>query len=176
MCSQVILCVQYSWQLSITFSRKQKYKHECRSSRLDVFCKKGVLRNFTKFTGKHLYESPFFSGSLSFCIFIKKESLAQVFPVNFAKFLRAPFLTEHLRWLIAKDWKTNMKKKKKIDIWILYNEYLNFLLFKPIFGAMYRACSSRITASDCRSQPLTAWKPKLLSQSVSHSTKIIFFY
>ena len=33
--------------LSITFT---KYK----SSRLEVFCKKGVLRNFAKFTGKHL--------------------------------------------------------------------------------------------------------------------------
>ena len=30
-----------------------------RSSRSDVFCKKGVLGNFTKFTGKHLYQSLF---------------------------------------------------------------------------------------------------------------------
>ena len=28
-----------------------------RSSRPDVFCKKGVLRNFAKFKGKHLCES-----------------------------------------------------------------------------------------------------------------------
>ena len=33
----------------------------CRSSRPDVFCKKGVLRNFTKFTGKHLCQSLFFN-------------------------------------------------------------------------------------------------------------------
>ena len=32
-----------------------------RSSRPEVFCKKGVLRNFTKFTGKHLYQSLFFN-------------------------------------------------------------------------------------------------------------------
>ena len=31
---------------------------------------------------------------------IKKETLAQVFPVNFAKFLRTPFFTEDLRWLL----------------------------------------------------------------------------
>ena len=31
-----------------------------RSSRPEVFCKKGVLRNFTKFTGKHLCQSLFF--------------------------------------------------------------------------------------------------------------------
>ena len=35
------------------------------SSRQEVFCEKGVLRNFTKFTGKQ-------------CNFIKKETLAQV--------------------------------------------------------------------------------------------------
>ena len=32
-----------------------------RSSRPEVFCKKGVLRNFAKFTGKHLYHSLFFN-------------------------------------------------------------------------------------------------------------------
>ena len=32
--------------------------------------------------------------------FIKKEALAQVFSVNFAKFLSTPFLTEHLCWLL----------------------------------------------------------------------------
>ena len=30
-----------------------------RSSRPDVFCKKGVLKNFAKFTGKHLCQSLF---------------------------------------------------------------------------------------------------------------------
>ena len=33
----------------------QLWKKRCkRSSRPEVFCKRGVLRNFTKFTGKHL--------------------------------------------------------------------------------------------------------------------------
>ena len=32
-----------------------------RSSRPKVVCKKGVLRNFAKFTGKHLYQSVFFN-------------------------------------------------------------------------------------------------------------------
>ena len=31
-----------------------------RSSRPEVFCEKGVLRNFAKFTGKYLYQSLFF--------------------------------------------------------------------------------------------------------------------
>ena len=32
--------------------------------------------------------------------FIEKDTLAQVFPVNFVKFLRTLFLTEHLRRLL----------------------------------------------------------------------------
>ena len=32
-----------------------------RSSRPEVFCQKGVLRNFAKFTGKHLCQSLFFN-------------------------------------------------------------------------------------------------------------------
>ena len=31
------------------------------SSHPKVFCKEGVLRKFTKFTGKHLCQSPFFN-------------------------------------------------------------------------------------------------------------------
>ena len=31
-----------------------------RGRRPEVFCRKGVLRNFTKLTGKHLYQSIFF--------------------------------------------------------------------------------------------------------------------
>ena len=31
----------------------------CKSSRPEVFCKKGVLRNFAKFTGKHLCQNLF---------------------------------------------------------------------------------------------------------------------
>ena len=36
-------------------------KSSFRSSRPEVFCEKGVLRNFAKFTGKHLCQSLFFN-------------------------------------------------------------------------------------------------------------------
>ena len=72
-------------------------KHvKCRSSRPEVFCKKGVLRNFTKFTGKHLCQSLFFNK----VAVIKKRLWHRCFPVNFMKFLRTPFFTEHLWWLL----------------------------------------------------------------------------
>ena len=47
-----------------------------RSSRPDVFCKKGVLRNFTKFTGKRLCQSLFFNK-------VAEETHAQVFSYKF---------------------------------------------------------------------------------------------
>ena len=34
--------------------------------------------------------------------FIKKEALAQVFSYNFFEISKAPFLKEHLRWLLLK--------------------------------------------------------------------------
>ena len=34
------------------------------------------------------------------CNFIKKETLAQVFPCEFVKFLRTPFYTQQLWWLL----------------------------------------------------------------------------
>ena len=36
------------------------YRITCRSSQSAMFCKKGVLRNFVKLTGKHLCQSLFF--------------------------------------------------------------------------------------------------------------------
>ena len=51
-----------------------------RSSHPEVFCKKGVLRNFAKFTGKHLCQSLFFNkvAGLSSTTLLKK-TVAQAF-------------------------------------------------------------------------------------------------
>ena len=63
-----------------------------RSIRPDVFCKKGVLRNFAKFTGKHLCQSIFFNKVADrSATLLKKRLWHRCFPVNFAKFLRTPF-------------------------------------------------------------------------------------
>ena len=77
-----------------------------RSSRAGVLCKKGALRNFSKFTGKSLCQSLFFNKVAGLRPqagnFIKKETLYRCFPVNFEKFLRTPFYKEHLWWLLLK--------------------------------------------------------------------------
>ena len=55
-----------------------------RSSRPEVFCKKGVFRKFTKFTGKLLCQSLFFNKiaglALGLQLYIKKDSGAGLFP------------------------------------------------------------------------------------------------
>ena len=60
-----------------------------RNSRAEVFCKKGVLENFQKFTGKHLCQSLPFNKvtSLSLQLYFKKRLWKRCFPVNFVKFL-----------------------------------------------------------------------------------------
>ena len=56
-----------------------------RSSRPKMFCKKGVLKNFAKFTGKYLYQSLFF--------LIKKKTLV-------SGVSDSGVFVENLRWLL----------------------------------------------------------------------------
>ena len=77
-------------------------KIQFRSSRLEVFCKKDVLKNFAKFIGKYLCQSFFFNKvvGLRSATLLKKRLWHRCFPVNFAKFLRTPFFAEHIWWLL----------------------------------------------------------------------------
>ena len=74
------------------------FPHPFRSSSPEVSCKKGVLRNFTKFTGKHLCQSLFFNEvtGLRPAILLKKRLWHRCFPMNFVKFSRTPFYVGHL--------------------------------------------------------------------------------
>ena len=62
-----------------------------RSSRPGVFCKKGVLENFIKFTGKHLCQSLCNFTKKEACNFIKIETLAQVFSCKFCEIFKNTF-------------------------------------------------------------------------------------
>ena len=49
----------------------------------EVFCEKGVLRNFAKFTGKYLFQSLIFHRFTGLApSTLLKKTLEQVFPVN----------------------------------------------------------------------------------------------
>ena len=54
------------------------------------------------------------------CNFIKKRLQQRYFPLKFAKFLKAPFFTEHLQWLI-------------LDIVILLNILPNMWQISEVF-------------------------------------------
>ena len=75
-----------------------------RSSRPEVFCKNGVLKNFATFTGKHLCQSLFvIKLQPNTCNFIEKRLWHRCFPVNFVKFLGTPFFIEQLWWLLLDE-------------------------------------------------------------------------
>ena len=66
----------------------------------EVFCKKGVLRNFTKFSGKHLCLSFFLiklqaSGLRPATLLKMRDSGTGVF-FEFCEFLRTSFYIKHL--------------------------------------------------------------------------------
>ena len=64
---------------------------KCSSGHRRCSVRKDVLRNFAKFTGKHLYKSLFFNKAANLrSVALLKMRLC--FPVNFVKFLRTPFL------------------------------------------------------------------------------------
>ena len=64
-----------------------------RSSRPEVSCKIGGLRNFAKFTEKRLCQSLFFNKvtGLRPATLLKKRFWHRYFPVNFAKISKNPF-------------------------------------------------------------------------------------
>ena len=63
---------------------------------------KDVLRNFAKFTGKHLCQRLFFNkvAGLRVTTLLRKKLWHRYFPVNFAKFLATAFLQNTSGWLL----------------------------------------------------------------------------
>ena len=68
----------------------RKARQKNRNSRPEMFCKKGILRNFLKFTGKDLRQSLFFLA----CNFVKKETLTQLFSCEFCTISNSTFSSE----------------------------------------------------------------------------------
>ena len=115
------------------------------SSRQDVSCKKGALRNFTKFTAKDLCLRP--------ATLLKKRLWHRCFPVNFVKFLRTPVFIEHLSWLffsclVKKVLKVGLSLSKKICVTCFIESPLKvikkafyFILNAPFFLKIFKFLS-----------------------------------
>ena len=75
--------------------------HKHRSSHQRYAVRKGFLRNFAKFTGKHLRQSLYFNRVAGHaCSFIKIETLAQVFSSESCEISKNTFFIEHV-WASA---------------------------------------------------------------------------
>ena len=117
-----------------------------RSSRPEVFCKKGVLGNFTKFTGEHLCQSLFLI-----------KLLAQVFSCEFCEISKNTLL--HRTPLVAASvWKIKKKsgkiKNKLRTIYPENHEILRTSSIGPNFTGSYKKrvyieCPSVIEWFDC---------------------------
>ena len=94
-----------------------------RSNRPGVFCKKGILRNFTKFIGKNLCLNLFFNkvASLRPVTLLKRRLRHCCFPVNFAKFLRTPFIIIHQSQSLF--FNNFFLKKKEIPTQVFSSEF-----------------------------------------------------
>ena len=84
--------------------KKREKKLSFRSSLPEVFYKKGVLKTFAKFAGKHLRQtgqSLFFNkvASLRPAALLKMRLWHRCFSVTFPRFFRKPVFKEHLWWL-----------------------------------------------------------------------------
>ena len=101
----LILLIYYCWD---SIAEKINSRRKYRGTHAEVFCNKGVLRNFAKFTGKHLCESLVFNKVAGLrptllkkrlwhrCFpeafnFTKKETLALVFFCEFCEISKNTF-------------------------------------------------------------------------------------
>ena len=97
--------------------------------------RKAVLKNFVKFTGKHLCQSFFFNKVADLrpkaCNFIKKETLAQMLSCEFCKIFKNTFFTEHL-WMTAS--KNHSQVSYRTAIPRIFRKYLAKYPCKKRFG------------------------------------------
>ena len=114
----------------------------------EVFCNGSVLKNFTKFTGKHLCQGLFFNKVAE-----KRDSGTGVFSVNFVKFLRTSFsqntpsgyfLCHHTKAL----WFPGFSQKKKKKSSRKFSNSKNFGILWGSFGDPEFEANWKIVAND----------------------------
>ena len=115
----IALCNVFTYLVwSYKYFENEKYLNlnlrSNRGSRPEVFCKKGALRNFTKFTGKHLCQSLFFR--LVAFNFIKKETLAQVFSREFCEISKDTFFYQTPQVATSRARRTDEQNSTNITI------------------------------------------------------------
>ena len=85
-----------------------------------MFCSKDVPSHFEKFTGKHKCQSLVFNkvAGVRPATLLKKRLWHKWLPVDFAKFSKSTFFTEHL-WTTTSEKLPGKKWKEKLENWLL---------------------------------------------------------
>ena len=94
----------------------------------EVFQKEGVLKNFTKFTGKQLCQGLIFNKvtGLRPATLLKRDSRTGVFHLDFAKFLRTSILKNiSERLLLVPRWRTAQKLNRRDLLLLTCLVYVN---------------------------------------------------
>ena len=104
--------------------------------------KKGVLKKFTKFIGKHLCQSLFFNkvAGLRPASLSKKTLWHRCFPLNFVKFLRTPFLQNTSEELLL-----NLSRRILMLIIVVC-----LLLFSLLFQSFLKVFTDLFLDRECR--------------------------
>ena len=89
-CSYLVAFLHQKRITWIAFSNRFQSAWHSEAGARRYSTKKGVLKNFAKFTGKHLCQRLFFKKVAI------KESLAQVFSCKYCKISKNTFFTDHL--------------------------------------------------------------------------------
>ena len=97
--------------------------------------RKGVLRNFAKFKGKHLCQSLFFNKvpGLRPATLLKKRPWHRCFPLNFMKFLRIPF-SQNTSWrllLNSKKLTYSLPFHSPKQVYFIENRFLEKKILVP---------------------------------------------
>ena len=134
--------------------------HYFKRTRPEVFCKKGVLRNFEEFTGKHLCQSLFFNkvSSLRSATLFKKRVWHWRFPVNFAKILRTLLLQNTSGRLL-------LRMDNEGIFWQFPNQYTTATLQNTCRWSFFiitydNICYPSRMVLICH-QPITLWQEKI---------------
>ena len=127
--------------------------------------RKGIIRNFGKFTGKILRQSLFFN-KVAGC---KKKTLARCLPVNFAKFIRTPFL-KSTSWRLVLKKTHSPKTKQKTIVKLSYNLWIHF------FDSNSPQAPSNLISFTFLLilRPFTLFKPKIRAIKWQKDPKICF--
>ena len=115
---------------------------------LEVFCKKDVVRNFSKFTSKKIWQSLLLNKVAGL---LKKRLWHRCFPVNFAKFLRTPFSQNTSRRLLLALLRNVHKSYEFLSKLLFFKTYA-YIIIKSLKRSNYlgyQKTSNSIAALRC---------------------------